>query len=143
MAPSRSTSNRAAGKAPRLTSGYRSGLEEKIARDLAERSVDFEYETKKISFEVPSRSATYTPDFHLPNGIIVEGKGIFDVEDRQKHLLIKEQHPDLDIRFVFSRSASPIRKGSPTTYAAWCEKHGYKFADKLIPQDWLQEKPNN
>lgn len=135
------TSNRAAGKAPRLVSGFRSGLEEKIAKDLTDRKVKFEYETKKISYVVPERNATYTPDFILPNGIIVEGKGVFDVEDRQKHLLIKEQHPELDIRFVFTRSAAPIRKGSPTSYAAWCDKHGFQYADKIIPQSWLDEKP--
>lgn len=139
-APWTSKSNRAAGKAPRLTSGFRSGLEEKIASDLEDRKVPFEYETKKIKYTVPSREATYTPDFHLPNGVIVEGKGIFDVEDRQKHLLIKEQHPELDIRFVFTRSSAPIRKGSPTTYASWCEKHGFKYADKVIPQAWVEER---
>lgn len=135
------TSNRAAGKAPRLKSGYRSGLEEKIAADLEGRDVPYEYETFKISYTVPERQATYTPDFKLPNGIIVEGKGVFDVEDRQKHVLIKQQHPELDIRFVFSSSKKPIRKGSPTTYAAWCEKHGFLYADKLIPDAWLKEPP--
>jgi hypothetical protein len=50
--------------------------------------------------------------------------------------------PLLDIRFVFSRSASPIRKGSKTTYAAWCDKLGIPFADKLVPQAWIDE-PND
>jgi hypothetical protein len=57
----------------------------------------------------------------------------------EKHLLVKAQHPDLDIRFVFSRSAAPLYKGSPTTYAMWCNKHGFVFADKLIPVAWLRE----
>ena len=74
--------------------------------------------------------------------MIVETKGIFEVADRQKHLLVKQQHPGLDIRFVFSRSKSPIRKGSPTTYANWCVKNGFLFADKLIPQDWIDEPHN-
>lgn len=59
--------------------------------------------------------------------------------DRQKMLWIKEQHPHLDIRFVFTRSASPIYKGSKTTYAAWCQKHGFLFADKVVPGEWLRE----
>ncbi len=134
-------SNRAAGKAPRLKSGFRSGLEEKIAADLERREVTYEYETSKIEYVIPSRDAKYTPDFHLPNGIIVEGKGVFDTEDRQKHLLIQKQRPDLDIRFVFSSSRKPLYKGSPTTYAAWCEKNGFQYADKLIPESWLQEPP--
>lgn len=134
-------SNRAAGKAPRLATGFRSGLEQRIADDLKARGVDYEYETQKISYTVPSRIAKYTPDFILPNGIIVEGKGMLDTADRQKHILIKAEHPHLDIRFVFSRSSSPLYKGSPTTYAMWCQKHGFTYADKLIPPAWLKEQP--
>ncbi|UZT50013.1 endonuclease I [Enterobacter phage 01_vB_Eclo_IJM] len=29
-------------------------------------------------------------------------------------------------------SRSKLYKGSPTTYGAWCEKNGFKFADKFI-----------
>lgn len=134
-------SNRAAGKAPRLSNGFRSGLEKRIADDLEQRGVPFEYEKLKLKYTVPSREATYTPDFRLPNGIIVEGKGVFDSEDRQKHLLIQAQHPELDIRFVFSRASAPIYKGSPTTHASWCEKHGFLYAEKLIPAAWLKEPP--
>nr|DAL93602.1 MAG TPA: endonuclease I [Caudoviricetes sp.] len=35
-------------------------------------------------------------------------------------MLIKQQNPELDIRFIFSRSKTPIYKGSKTTYAAFC-----------------------
>lgn len=132
-------SNRAAGKAPRLASGFRSGLEKKVAEALAQANVPYEYEKKKITYDVPARVATYTPDFVLDNGIIVEAKGIFDTPDRQKHLLIKAQQPHLDIRFVFSRAAAPIYKGSPTTHAKWCEAHGFRWAEKLIPLEWTKE----
>lgn len=116
---------------------WRSGLEEKIQLDLRSKGVAFEYETVKLAYTVPESAHSYRPDFLLPNGIIVESKGLFSLEDRKKHLLVKEQHPSLDIRFVFSRSASPIRKGSKTTYADWCRKNGFLFADKLIPPEWL------
>lgn len=134
------TSNRAAGKAPRLTNGFRSGLEKRISDDLKAKGVPFDYEKLKITYTVPERSATYTPDFVLlDNGIIVESKGIFDTADRKKHLLIKQQHPELDIRLVFSRAAAPIYKGSPTTHGSWAEHHGFKYAEKLIPEAWLRE----
>lgn len=136
------TSNRAAGKAPRLANGFRSGLEKKIADDLSDKGIPFDYEKLKITYTVPERRATYTPDFVLlDNGIIVESKGIFDADDRKKHLLIKQQHPDLDIRLVFSRANAPIYKGSPTTHANWADHHGFKWAEKLIPDAWLKEKP--
>jgi len=79
------------------------------------------------------------PDFKLPNGIIVETKGRFVLADRKKHKLIKEQHPELDIRFVFSNSNTKISKKSKTTYGAWCEKLGILYADKTIPEEWLKE----
>jgi hypothetical protein len=60
--------------------------------------------------------------------------------DRQKHLMVKEQHPELDIRFVFSNSKSKLSKISQTTYGDWCIKHGFKYADKDIPMSWLNER---
>ena len=122
-----------------IKEGYRSGLEEKIAEQLALLGIAAEYESIKINYVKPQRNAKYTPDFILPNGIIIESKGRFVTADRQKHMLIKDQHPTLDIRFVFSNSKSRISKTSPTTYAMWCRKYGFKFADKEIPQEWLKE----
>lgn len=120
---------------------YRSGLEEAIGRQLTGAKWYFEYETLDVPF-VPTKVRTYHPDFLLPNGIIIEAKGQFDTADRQKHLLVKAQHPDLDIRFVFSNSRNRISKQSKTTYAKWCETHGFQYADKTIPRSWLTEPLN-
>jgi hypothetical protein len=114
----------------------RSGLEEKIAAQIEAAGVEYEYETLKLAYSIPH---TYIPDFKLSNGIIVEGKGLFDSADRTKHLAIKKAYPELDVRFVFSRSSSPLYKGSKTTYGDWCTKHDIKFADKLIPVEWFDE----
>ena len=118
--------------------GYRSGLEEDIDKTLQENQIDGEYEQHTINYIIPESKHTYTPDFRLPSGIFVETKGRFVIEDRKKHLLIKAQHPELDIRFVFQNSRGKIRKGSKTTYADWCDKHGFVYADKTIPSDWLK-----
>jgi hypothetical protein len=120
-----------------VKNGYRSGLEEVVDSALKQHNIDGEYEKHKIKYTIPATDHTYTPDFRLPNGIFVETKGRFVTEDRKKHVLIKKQHPELDIRFVFQNSKNKIRKGSPTTYADWCIKHGFKYADKTIPQEWL------
>lgn len=121
-----------------LRFGYRSGLEEKVARELKQSRVAFSFESLKIFYEMPSKKRRYTPDFVLANGVIVETKGRFTSEDRQKHLLIKQQHPDLDIRFVFSNPNTRIAKGSPTTYANWCDKHGFQYAKASVPKSWLR-----
>ena len=116
--------------------GYRSGLEERVSKELEEAGVKYEYETQKIKYHV-EEDRTYTPDFILPNGIIVETKGRFTTADRKKHLLIKKQYPKHDIRFVFQNSRAKLYKGAKTTYAQWCDKHGFLYADKSIPEEWL------
>ena len=118
--------------------GFRSGLEMDIDNSLKEQGVDGEYEQHIIEYVKPETKHKYHPDFRLPNGIFVETKGRFLTDDRKKHLLIKAQCPELDIRFLFQNSKSKISKGSKTTYADWCVKYGFKFADKEIPADWLQ-----
>lgn len=121
-----------------IKNGYRSGLEDVISEDLKKRGVDFGYETVKIKWQL-IESKTYTPDFILPNGVIIESKGRFVLDDRKKHLKVREQNPELDIRFVFSNSRNKIRKGSKTTYAMWCEKNNFKYADKRIPDEWINK----
>jgi hypothetical protein len=116
---------------------YRSGLEKAIATALTKNKLSFKYETLKLKY-IKTSNHTYTPDFILPNGIIIEAKGRFTSTDRKKHLLVKEQHPTLDIRFVFSNSRSKLYKGAKTTYGDWCTKHGYLYADKLIPKEWTK-----
>lgn len=123
-----------------LKYGFRSGLEGDIAKQLERGGTPVIFEELVIPWE-EHKFRKYTPDFLLPNGIIIESKGRFVTADRQKHLAIKKQYPALDIRFVFSRSASRISKTSKTTYAKWCSTKGFQFADKAIPGPWLAEPP--
>jgi hypothetical protein len=115
--------------------GYRSGFEQDTAKYLKAHGVKFEYEKMKIKWKPDVK--VYTPDFVLDNGIIIETKGRFVASDRTKHLRIKQQWPDLDIRFVFMNSNIRLSKTSKTTYAKWCEKHGFLYADKRIPKKWM------
>jgi hypothetical protein len=121
-----------------IKNGYRSGLEDDIAKDLNDRGVEFEYEKLKVQWQL-LENKTYTPDFKLPNGIIIESKGRFVQADRKKHLIIQDQHPFLDIRFVFSNSKAKLYKGAKSTYGDWCNKHGFLYADKRIPDEWLTQ----
>ena len=122
------------------TSKFRSGLEERIAKQLEDLGVSFDYETLTIHYTKPEEKGRYTPDFKLPNGIIIEGKGQFVTSDRKKHKIIRKEFGDkYDIRFVFSNSKQKIGKKSKTTYADWCERYGFKYADKEIPKSWIKE----
>ena len=120
--------------------GFKSGLEETISQQIESQGIKVEYETEKVPYIIPASNHTYSPDFKLPNGIRVETKGRFVAADRKKHLLVKEQNPNMDIRFVFSNSKNKISKKSKTTYGDWCEKNGYKYADKIIPIEWFLEE---
>ena len=83
------------------------------------------------------------PLFVLNNNIIIETKGLFTSPDRRKHVQIKKQHPELDIRFVFTNSKAKLYKGAKNTYGQWCTKKGFKYYDRIIPEDWLTEEPND
>lgn len=122
-----------------IQEGYRSGLEESTAENLRERGVSFTYEEEKIKW-TDLKIRTYTPDFVLENGIIIETKGRFVSTDRRKHKEIKKQYPDLDIRFVFNNSRAKLYKGAKSTYGDWCDQHGFQYSDKIIPQEWLDER---
>jgi hypothetical protein len=131
-----------------LIHGFRSGLEERFAAELKASGVDFSFEEEKIHYVKPEVPAKYTPDFIVttrPDGtprqkpLIIETKGRFMSDDRKKHLLIQKQHPDLDIRFVFSNPNSKISKGAKSTYATWCEKNGFQYAKEHVPREWLEE----
>ena len=113
--------------------GYRSQFELNLARILTDNKVPFEYENSKFQYIPEPRN--YTPDFYLPESdIYVEAKGHLTKDDRVKMLLVKRQHPELDIRFVFLRASNKIYKGSKTTYAAWCERYKFEWAEGAIPR---------
>ena len=121
----------------KLSHGFRSRFEFEFAQYLAKSKIKYEYEKDKFRYIVPIKS--YTPDFYLMDyGFYLELKGNLDVTDRVKHLLVKEQNSSLDVRFIFPNSKKKIYKGSKTTYAAWCDRHGFLYADNRIPNTWLK-----
>jgi hypothetical protein len=118
---------------------YRSGLEKEVAAYLTAEQKQVRYEVLKIEWE-DLRYRTYTPDFVLDNGVIIETKGIFDSDDRRKHLEVRKQHPELDIRFVFSNAKAKLYKGAKSRYFDWCDKNEFMWAHRVIPEAWLKEK---
>tara|TARA_R110000772_G_scaffold184459_4_gene295480 strand:+ start:5421 stop:5822 length:402 start_codon:yes stop_codon:yes gene_type:complete len=132
----------------------RSKLEERVDAQLKQQGIEYEYEPKdgKLAYRVPASDHKYLPDFVITTRsgkrIILEPKGIWDLADRRKHLLLRQQLPENDIRFVFQNAKQKIRKGSKTTYASICEGLGrppfkgvtWQYSDKgIIPQEWLDE----
>lgn len=137
---------------------YRSGLEKKVAEQLEQAGVAFAHEAKWVRYVVPQRDAKYLPDFVFDEGdtvcpIIIEAKGRFgggnpkfrqpatdSAKERQKLILLREQHPELDIRIVFQRAATPIYPKSPTSHGKWATDHQFKWSDKgIVPQQWIDD----
>jgi len=119
------------------TGKFRSRFESKLAGELELNGIPVEYETVKLSYQ--PKPKTYTPDFPLPNGILIEAKGYFTAADRKKALLVREANPDKDVRFVFQNANNRINKRSKTRYRDWCDKHGFLWANGRIPLDWINE----
>ena len=117
---------------------YRSKAEKVFANILTDDRINFTYEPNRIKYTIHKK---YIPDFYLIDyDFYIEYKGYFKSSDRTKHKLIKEQHPHIDIRFIFLNSDLKLNKNSKTSYGEWCNKYGFKWALKEIPSKWLQKK---
>lgn len=123
--------------------GYRSGLEQRFLDELEEYNIEPNYESRKFEYTIPESKHIYTPDFPVSPHIVIETKGRWVLEDRQKMLLVIEQYPEIDFRIVFYNANQKIKKGSKTTYGMWCDKHHIKWADKSIPREWLDDIYND
>jgi len=125
---------------------YRNKFEEYTAEALNANGIPFAYEDTKIDYTV---SGTYLVDFRITTRsgktIYIETKGngrSFDHSVRRKMIAIKEQHPEIDLRIVFYSDGKigPKRKdGTFQRQSDWAKKHGFKFAIKNIPLDWMNE----
>ena len=112
---------------------FRSKLEAEVAKRLPPGT---QYECRKVFYVTEH---TYTPDFELPNGVILEVKGYWAPEDRAKLKAVLKHNPELDIRMIFQRPQTRINRKSRTTYAAWCEKNSILYcAATSIPTDWFR-----
>lgn len=79
----------------------------------------------------------YLPDFVIGD-VVVECKGRLTAADRKKLLLVRTQHPGLDLRLVFMYPNNKLSSKSKTRYWEWAEKNGFKWADKFVPKEWLE-----
>ena len=102
---------------------FRSGFEKRIAKQLEDNGIPFEYEREPFNYYNKLRGEChecggkevysnhwYTPDFFLNYDVggqgfetILEVKGKFSAKDRKKMVAMKELHPELDLRMVFMR----------------------------------------
>ena len=129
-----------------MSAKYRNRFEERTGESLTKRGIRFDYESEKLDYTV---EAKYIPDFILitmgGRKIYVETKGngrSFDSPARRKLIAVHKQHPEKDIRIVFysNGKCGPKRKdGTFMRQGDWADKHGFIWAIKEIPEEWINE----
>ena len=121
----------------------RSRLELRFEDILREYGVDYGYEITKIPYTVPESKHTYTVDWTILNGVLLETKGyLSDHRERNKYVLLKMQHPDLDLRFVFD-NPNKLCGGTKMTHAKWAEKYNFPYCsikDIETIKSWIKEQ---
>ena len=129
---------------------YRSKFERSIGTNLTKRGIKFLFEPFKMVYYLKKRGAVcldcgskncrekhhYTPDFVLPNGIVIEAKGHFTGPMRTKTREVIAANPDIELRMLFMRDQW-ISKKKKHKYSEWCDKNGIKYAFVKVPQEWV------
>jgi hypothetical protein len=100
----------------------RNKFEKDIDRALKRLKTRAAYESEKLSYVL---EGNYNPDWTLPDGTIVEGKGLFRAADRRKMVAIKKRYPERRIIICFYKLDAKLDKRSKTTYGEWALKNGF------------------
>ena len=106
-----------------------------------EAGLPVKYETEKLDYIWPERPA-YTRRTLAPvarAGLFIETK-VKDVADRQKHLLIRDQCPDVEVRFVFSNANAKV---NAYDLRAILREARHQIRHKTIPIEWFEEGDND
>ena len=121
----------------------RSKLELQFEEILKENKAEYGYEVTKVPYIIPESKHIYHVDWTLVNGIYVETKGyLSDYAERTKYVLIKQQHPDIDLRFVFA-NPNKLCGGTKMTHAKWAEKYSFPFCSVTDHEEigrWIREQ---
>ncbi len=124
----------------------KSKLEDRFETLLRSLNVPFNYEVTKISYTVPESKHTYTVDWTVNGKALYETKGFLsDHTERNKYILIKQQYPDIDLRFVFE-NPNKLCGGMKQTHAEWAIKQGFRYCsikDYETIEKWVNETSCN
>ena len=113
----------------------------KVEIQLKKQGVEYELNNKDKAIEYISckKTKVFVPCFVMSDGMIIECVSGLLARDCRKYLLLREQHPDLDIRFVFEIDNMKILGGDGLSLAEWAASNRFHWAKKLIPLEWMVE----
>ena len=135
---------------------YRTDFEAITAEQLQSWDISFEYEPARLRYkDNDGRKRITRPDFHLKpksndphGGMFVEAKALLKHDHLARYECLKEQRPDLDIRFVFEEPDRAISHYSldngegetrVVSYSEWADMNGFKWAGETVPKAWIKE----
>lgn len=76
-------------------------------------------------------------------GFLRLAMGLFSAEDRKKALWVRDCNPGADVRIEpLSQDQSQRETDLCPRNASdwlWAERNGFKWADRFVPEEWLQE----
>lgn len=122
---------------------FRSKLEARVAEEMTDLGLKWEYEAWAIDYYVTVRKGmcltcheirpgcikamhTYTPDFSIDgHAYVIEVKGRLTSKDRTKLLAVQKGGDE--VRLIFSVD-NLLNKASTIRYSDWCDQHGFKYA---------------
>lgn len=121
----------------RRKSGYEDRVEDYM---LTLPDITVEYEPDTFKYVRPAIDSRYTPDWKITTrkGTVfyIETKGRFMKQDRDKMILMKQQHPELDIRILFQQDN---KLGKLLTHSGWARKYGFRYhIGERPPLDWFE-----
>lgn len=111
-----------------------------LEKYLKDNKAKYEYESLRFPYIVEHN---YIPDFVFPKTrILVEAKGWFTGADRSKILKVRPaiREAGWELRFCFQQPHNKLNPRSKTTYATWCDKHGFIWSELIIPKEWYDAK---
>lgn len=102
------------------------------------------YESVQLPYSTEHK---YIPDFMVTRDdgstFYIETKGngrSWTSTVRKKMLAVRDQHPSCDIRFLFysdGEFGTRRKDGSRQRQSEWANKHGFPYAIRDIPKEWL------
>lgn len=118
---------------------YRSPEEERLAQHLQLAGLPFTYEERKFRYTHQTKS-TYKTDFEVQTKagpILVEVKGFWTHQNRQKVRQVLKTYPDIRLVMAFIKPQNKISAQSKTTYPKFCEANGIPWIayDTLLKTD--------
>lgn len=103
-----------------------------------------EYESESLPYTTHHK---YIPDFkvskHSGSVLYIESKGngrSWTPQVRAKMLAVKDQWPELDVRLLFytdGEFGTRRKDGSRQRQSEWANKHGFPYAIRDVPKEWL------